>query len=124
MHQQLTLVVALVTVALTIVLYVTIPKGLLPEQDTGLIIGVVQADQDIAFSQMEQRTRAVADALRKDPAVTGVSAFIGAGTINPTLNHGQLSIVLKPRNQREGLNTIRPRLQPAPQPASQASSSI
>ncbi len=113
MHQQLTLVVALVTVALTIVLYVTIPKGLLPEQDTGLIIGVVQADQDIAFSQMEQRTRAVADALRKDPAVTGVSAFIGAGTINPTLNHGQLSIVLKPRNQREGLNTIRPRLQRA-----------
>ncbi|MRU29820.1 hypothetical protein FGW84_00520, partial [Xylella fastidiosa subsp. multiplex] len=76
-------------------------------------IGVVPAVQDIAFSKMEKRTRDVAHALRKDPAVTGVSAFIGAGTINPPLNHGQLSIVLKPRNQRERLNTIRPRLQRA-----------
>lgn len=113
MHQPLTLAVALGTVTLTILLYVTIPKGLLPEQDTGLIIGVVQADQNVAFPQMEQRTLAVAEALRKDPAVTGVAAFIGAGTINPTLNHGQLSIVLKPRNQREGLNTLQPRLQRA-----------
>ncbi|NEL42736.1 MAG: hypothetical protein G3W69_33535, partial [Xanthomonas perforans] len=81
----------------TVVLYVAIPKGLLPEQDTGLITGVVQADQNVAFPQMEERTQAVAAALKKDPAVTGVAAFIGAGTMNPTLNQGQLSIVLKTR---------------------------
>ncbi|HHW4682201.1 MAG TPA: efflux RND transporter permease subunit, partial [Xylella sp.] len=111
MHQPLTLAVAVGTVALTILLYVTIPKGLLPEQDTGLIIGVVQADQNVAFPQMEQRMLAGAEALRKDPAVTGIAAFIGAGTINSTLNHGQLSIVLKPHNQRDGLKIILPRLQ-------------
>ncbi|WP_042816925.1 efflux RND transporter permease subunit, partial [Xanthomonas citri] len=112
-HQPLTLAVAIGAVALTVVLYVAIPKGLLPEQDTGLITGVVQADQNVAFPQMEQRTQAVAAALRKDPAVTGVAAFIGAGTMNPTLNQGQLSIVLKTRGDREGLDEVLPRLQNA-----------
>jgi len=112
-RQALTLGVAIGAVALTVILYVVIPKGLLPEQDTGLITGVVQADQNVAFPQMEQRTQAVAEALRKDPAVTGVAAFIGAGTMNPTLNQGQLSIVLKERSQREGLADILPRLQKA-----------
>ncbi len=112
-HQPLTLAVAIGAVALTVVLYVAIPKGLLPEQDTGLITGVVQADQNVAFPQMEQRTQAVAAALRKDPAVTGVAAFIGAGTMNPTLNQGQLSIVLKTRGEREGLDEVLPRLQKA-----------
>ncbi|TWR41863.1 MMPL family transporter [Xanthomonas vasicola] len=112
-HQPLTLAVAIGAVALTVVLYVTIPKGLLPEQDTGLITGVVQADQNVAFPQMEQRTQAVAAALQKDPAVTGVAAFIGAGTMNPTLNQGQLSIVLKTRSDREGLDEVLPRLQKA-----------
>jgi len=96
-----------------VVLYIVIPKGLLPEQDTGLITGVVQADQNIAFPQMEQRTKAVAEALRSDPAVTGVAAFIGAGSMNPTLNQGQLSIVLKERGDRDGLEDILPRLQKA-----------
>ncbi|WP_040148687.1 hypothetical protein, partial [Xanthomonas citri] len=57
--------------------------------------------------------QAVAAALRKDPAVTGVAAFIGAGTMNPTLNQGQLSIVLKTRGDREGLDEVLPRLQNA-----------
>ena len=112
-RQRLTLGVAVGAVALTVILYLVIPKGLLPEQDTGLITGVVQADQNVAFPQMEQRTQAVAEALRRDPAVTGVAAFIGAGTMNPTLNQGQLSIVLKERSQREGLDDILPRLQKA-----------
>ena len=112
-HQPLTLAVAAGALVLTVVLYMVIPKGLLPEQDTGLITGVVQADQNIAFPQMEQRTKAVAEALRKDPAVTGVSAFIGAGSMNPTLNQGQLSIVLKERGDRDGLDEILPRLQKA-----------
>ncbi|QQP97141.1 efflux RND transporter permease subunit [Lysobacter enzymogenes] len=112
-RQALTLAVAAAAVALTVVLYIAIPKGLLPEQDTGLITGVVQADQSVAFPQMQQRTLAVAEALRHDPAVTGVSAFIGAGSMNPTLNQGQLSIVLKTRGDRDGLDEILPRLQKA-----------
>ncbi|UKE51269.1 efflux RND transporter permease subunit [Xanthomonas translucens] len=112
-HQPLTLAIALATMVLTVVLYVVIPKGLLPEQDTGLITGVVQADQNVAFPQMQQRTEAVAAALRKDPAVTGVAAFIGAGSMNPTLNQGQLSIVLKARADRDGLDAVLPRLQKA-----------
>ena len=110
-HQRITMLVALVAVIVTVLLYVAIPKGLLPEQDTGLITGVVQADDNIAFPAMEQRTKAVAEALRKDPAVAGVAAFIGAGTINPTLNQGQLSIVLKDRGDRDGLENLLPRLQ-------------
>ncbi|WP_426701250.1 efflux RND transporter permease subunit [Rhodanobacter sp. Col0626] len=112
-HRQLTMVVAAAAVVLTVFLYIVIPKGLLPEQDTGLITGVVQADDNVAFPQMEIRTQAVADALRKDPAVAGVAAFIGAGTINPTLNQGQLSIVLKDRGDRDGLDALLPRLQNA-----------
>ncbi|HTM28225.1 MAG TPA: efflux RND transporter permease subunit, partial [Rhodanobacter sp.] len=110
-HQRLTMLVAGAAVVLTVFLYIVIPKGLLPEQDTGLITGVVQADDNIAFPQMEDRTKAVAAALQKDPAVAGVAAFIGAGTINPTLNQGQLSIVLKDRGDRDGLDTLLPRLQ-------------
>ncbi|MGN2246628.1 efflux RND transporter permease subunit [Frateuria sp. GZRR35] len=110
-HRRLTMIVAAATVVLTIILYVVIPKGLLPEQDTGLVTGVVQADENVAFPQMEQRTKAVAEALRADPAVSGVAAFIGAGTINPTLNQGQLSIVLKDRGDRGGLEEVMPRLQ-------------
>ncbi|MFI4969580.1 MAG: efflux RND transporter permease subunit [Lysobacterales bacterium] len=112
-HQRLTMLVASISVVVTVLLYIAIPKGLLPEQDTGLVTGVVQADDNIAFPAMEERTKAVADALHKDPAVAGVAAFIGAGSINPTLNQGQLSIVLKDRGAREGLDRVLPRLQQA-----------
>ncbi|GLQ89508.1 efflux RND transporter permease subunit [Dyella flagellata] len=105
-HQRLMIVVAFTAVVVTVFLYVVIPKGLLPEQDTGLITGVVQADQNVAFPQMEQRTKAVADALKSNPNVAGVAAFIGAGTINPTLNQGQLSIVLKDRSKRANLEDV------------------
>ena len=112
-HPRATLGVAGGAVALTVLLYVAIPKGLLPDQDTGLVTAVVQADHTVAFEQMQQRTIAVAQALRKDPAVTGVAAFIGAGTLNPTLNQAQLSIVLADRGQRENVAKILPRLQEA-----------
>ncbi|WP_201313528.1 efflux RND transporter permease subunit [Dyella sp. EPa41] len=110
-HQRFTMLVAGATVVVTVFLYIIIPKGLLPEQDTGLITGVVAADQNVAFPQMEQRTKAVAEALQRDKAVTGVAAFIGAGSINPTLNQGQLSIVLKDRGDRDGLDEVVKRLQ-------------
>jgi multidrug efflux pump len=112
-HQRLMIFVALVTIVVTVFLYIVIPKGLLPEQDTGMITGVVQADQNVAFPQMEQRTKAVADALQKDPNVAGVAAFIGAGSINPTLNQGQLSIVLKDRSKRGSLDEVVASLQNA-----------
>jgi multidrug efflux pump len=112
-HRPLTMAIATASVVLTVFLYVAIPKGLLPEQDTGLITGVVQAGDNIAFEAMEARTREVADALRADPAVAGVAAFIGAGEINPTLSRGQVSIVLKDRAVRDGLDEVLPRLQAA-----------
>lgn len=112
-HPRITLGVAGGAVALTVLLYVAIPKGLLPDQDTGLVTAVVQADHTVAFEQMQQRTIAVAEALRADPAVTGVAAFIGAGTLNPTLNQAQLSIVLADRSERDNVAKILPRLQQA-----------
>jgi multidrug efflux pump len=110
-HRRLTMLVLAATVGLTVLLFMAMPKGLLPEQDTGMITGVVQADETIAFEAMFERTRRVADLLRADPAVSGVAAFIGAGSINPTLNQGQLSIVLKARSERDGLKELLPRLQ-------------
>ncbi|MES2405159.1 MAG: efflux RND transporter permease subunit [Pseudomonadota bacterium] len=105
-HRRTTMLVAAASVAVTVLLYAVIPKDLLPEQDTGLITGVVQADNDIAFPAMSRSTQAVTAALRKDPAIAGVAAFIGAGSINPTLNQGQVSIVLKPRGQRGSLDAV------------------
>ena len=99
-RQPLTLTVAILTLVTTVVLYVIIPKGLLPEQDTGLIIGVTDAAQNISFRAMTAHQRAIADVVLKDPDVASVTSFVGAGTINPTLNTGRLSINLKPRDQR------------------------
>ncbi len=112
-RRQLIILLATLSVIATILLYIAIPKGLLPEQDTGLITGVVQADDNIAFPAMENLTEQVAAQLRADPAVAGVAAFVGAGSINPTLSQGQLSIVLKDRGQRGSLDDILPRLQRA-----------
>ncbi|QQP97153.1 efflux RND transporter permease subunit [Lysobacter enzymogenes] len=112
-RQRLMLLVASASVALTVVLYVAIPKGLLPEQDTGLIVGVIQADQNVAFEQMQQRTQAVAAILQKQAGVAGVAAFIGTGPVNPSLNQAQLSIVLAERGQRDGLERLLPRLRQA-----------
>ncbi|HEX7340780.1 MAG TPA: efflux RND transporter permease subunit [Rhodanobacteraceae bacterium] len=105
-HRLFTIGVAGLALVVTVWLYIIIPKGLLPEQDTGLITGVVQADDNIAFPAMEQRVKAVAAAIRKDPNVAGVASFIGAGSINPTLNQGQISIVLKTRSQRGDLDQV------------------
>lgn len=100
-HQFGTLLVALGTLIATIVLYITVPKGLLPQQDTGLIIGVTDAAQDISFPAMMGLQRNVTDEIAKDPDVVRVAAFVGAGTVNSTPNTGRLYIVLKPRDQRK-----------------------
>jgi hydrophobe/amphiphile efflux-1 (HAE1) family protein len=100
-HQRLTLGVAIVTFVTTIVLYVVIPKGLLPEQDTGLLMGVTDAAQNISFPAMVARQRAIADRVLADPDVANVTSFVGGGTVNPTINAGRLVINLKPRDDRE-----------------------
>jgi len=92
--------VAIVTLACTIVLYIIIPKGLLPQQDTGLIIGVTDAAQNISFRAMAERQRHMVDIVLQDPDVASVTSFVGTGTINATLNTGRLSINLQPRDRR------------------------
>ena len=96
-HQKATLLVAAATLLATAVLYVYVPKGLLPQQDTGLLIGVTDAAQDISFEAMLTLQRAVTDAVRQDPDVERVAAFVGAGTVNATPNTGRIYVVLKPR---------------------------
>ncbi len=113
-RQFATLMVATATLALTIFLYIVIPKGLIPQQDTGVITGVTEADQSISFTAMVARSHALADVVSKDPDVQSVSAFVGAGTVNATLNTGRLSIVLKSRDQRHSsAQEIIDRLKPA-----------
>jgi hydrophobe/amphiphile efflux-1 (HAE1) family protein len=113
-RQKTTLYVAAATLVATILLYIVIPKGLLPQQDTGLIIGVTDAAQNISFKAMVARQRLVSDAVRKDPDVQSVGAFVGAGTVNPTVNNGRLYIVLKPREKRSaGVDEIMQRLRKA-----------
>src|SRR2546426_4878381 len=99
-HQRFTLAVAAATLVATVLLYVFVPKGLLPQQDTGLIIGVTDAAQSISFKAMVERQREIADIARRDPDVQSVASFVGAGTVNATVNSGRLYINLKPHNQR------------------------
>ena len=100
-HQAFTLGVAIVTLVATIWLYVIVPKGLLPSQDTGMIIGVTDAAQSISFKDMVTRQRAIAEIVQRDPDVVSVASFVGAGSVNPTVNSGRLYINLKPRDSRQ-----------------------
>jgi len=100
-HQRLTLAVAAATLVGTVLLYVFVPKGLLPQQDTGLIVGVTDAAQTISFKAMVERQHEIADIVRRDPDVTSVASFVGAGTVNATVNSGRLYINLKPRDERQ-----------------------
>jgi len=100
-RQLATLMVAIATLVVTIGLYIYIPKGLLPLQDTGLIVGVTDAPQSISFKAMVERQRVVAEIVQKDQDVVSVASFVGAGTVNPTVNTGRLYLNLKPRDQRK-----------------------
>jgi multidrug efflux pump len=99
-YQGITLLIALGTLVLTIVLYIVIPKGFFPVQDTGVIQGISQAPQDISFQAMAVNQQQLVNEILQDPAVESVSSFIGADGINTTLNSGRISINLKPLNQR------------------------
>jgi hydrophobe/amphiphile efflux-1 (HAE1) family protein len=95
-----TLMVFVATVTLTIVLYVMIPKGFFPNQDTGIMIGVTDAAQDSSFDRMVGLQKQVADVVRRDPAVADVVSAVGAGAAGQTANNGRMYITLKPWDQR------------------------
>ena len=99
-HQPLTLLVAVGTIVLTVVLYIVMPKGFFPVQDTGLIQAVTEAPQSVSFDAMSERQRALADAILNDPDVESLTSFIGVDGTNPTLNSGRMLINLKPRDAR------------------------
>ena len=99
--QVLTLFVALATLLLTVFLYIIIPKGFFPVQDTGVIQAISQAPQSIGSKRMSAKQQEVANIILTDPAVESLSSFIGADGTNTTLNSGRLSINLKPLNQRD-----------------------
>jgi multidrug efflux pump len=99
-YQTTTLLVALGTLVLTVFLYIVIPKGFFPVQDTGVIQGISQAPQSISFSAMAQKQQDLAAIILNDPAVESLSSFIGADGTNTTLNSGRMGINLKPINQR------------------------
>src|SRR5205085_12377654 len=88
------------TLVATLVLYVVAPKGFLPLQDTASITAVTEAGPDVSFAEMQKRQGETADAIKKDPDVTGVVSVIGAGSVNPTTNVGRLVMTLKPRGER------------------------
>jgi multidrug efflux pump len=99
-RQFATLIVTLITLAATVALYVVIPKGFLPLQDTGLITAVTEAGTDVSFPEMQNQQRKVESLIEDDPAVAGVVSIVGVSPDNPTPNAGKLAIALKPRDQR------------------------
>jgi multidrug efflux pump len=106
-HQPLTLMVALGTVALTAILYLVIPKGFFPSQDTGMIQGITVASQDVSFSEMAKRQQALVNLILKNPNVENVSSTIGIDGTNTSLNSGRIQIDLKSFDERsERASTI------------------
>ncbi|ELQ6108815.1 MdtB/MuxB family multidrug efflux RND transporter permease subunit [Cronobacter turicensis] len=113
-HPWLTLGVAFGTLALTVLLWVVIPKGFFPVQDNGIIQGTLQAPQSVSFASMAERQRAVADIILKDPAVESLTSFVGVDGTNPSLNSARLQINLKPLDDRDDrVQTVITRLQEA-----------
>jgi hydrophobe/amphiphile efflux-1 (HAE1) family protein len=109
-HQFSTLIVMFGTVALTGYLYVVIPKGFFPQQDTGLIVGLSEAAQDISFQAMAERQQALLNALVRDPAVASIGSAVGAGGGDFTVNNGRVFIQLKPADQRDPIDQVMARM--------------
>ncbi len=112
-HQKATLLVAVATLVFTVLLYIVIPKGFFPVQDTGLIVGISEAPQWSSFTAMADKQQALARVILKDPAVQSLSTFIGVDGTNTTLNSGRVLINLKPLSQRRiSASDVIRRLQP------------
>jgi multidrug efflux pump len=100
-HQPMTLLVTLATLVGTILLFIAVPKGFFPVQDTGVILGISEAPETVSFASMSQRQQALAKVILGDPAVQSVSSFIGIDGINTTMNSGRIQINLKPLEDRD-----------------------
>jgi multidrug efflux pump len=112
-HQTTTLLVTVGTLALTLFLYVVVPKGFFPVQDTGVILGISEGQQNTSFTALERSQQALAAVILKDPDVASLSSFIGIDGTNSTPNSGRIQINLNPRDERKSTATeIIRRLQP------------
>jgi multidrug efflux pump len=110
-HQGLTMLVFLATLAATVFLYIQVPKGFFPIQDTGVILGITQSDQDTSFARMKDKQAELNAVLCADPAVESIASFIGIDSINLTLNSGRIQINLKPHHDRhESIQKVMARL--------------
>jgi multidrug efflux pump len=112
-RERSTLFVAVGTLVVAVLLYIVVPKGFFPQQDTGVLQAVTEAPQNISFRAMNERQRALGDILLKDPAVESLSAFTGIDGTNATVNSGRMLINLKPKHEREPLAEVMRRLQDA-----------
>lgn len=110
-HQGATLLVALATLALTVLLYVFIPKGFFPQQDTGALEVMTQAPQQVSYQAMSGMQQALAARIADDPAIESIASFVGVDGRNPTLNSARLQITLKPKSERADIDTVIKRLQ-------------
>jgi multidrug efflux pump len=116
-HQPITLLIALATFALTAMLYIMIPKGFFPLQDTGVIQAISEAPQSVSYAAMAERQQQLASVILKDPDVVSLSSFIGVDGTNNTLNSGRILINLKPYDQRKSdIATVMRRIQNATAP--------
>src|SRR5260221_5083728 len=118
-HRLITLGITVGTIVLTGYLYVVIPKGFFPQQDTGFIVAVSESSQDISFAAMLERQSQLVDILMKDSGIDGVISAVGAGGVNSTVNNGRMFINLKPRDQRDAsasqiIDRLRPKLAQVP----------
>jgi multidrug efflux pump len=110
-HRRTTLFVAVGTVAVTVLLYIVVPKGFFPLQDTGVLQGMTEGPQTASFAEMSRRQHELAELLLSDPAVESVAAFVGIDGNNATLNSGRLQVGLKPKAERGALTPVIDRLQ-------------
>jgi hydrophobic/amphiphilic exporter-1 (mainly G- bacteria), HAE1 family len=109
-RKRLMLMVTLATLGGTVYLYMIVPKGFFPQEDTGFLIGVTEAATDTSFDAMRERQQALVDVLKSDPAIEYINSTVGAGGPNTTTNYGRLFIALKPKKERDNLTTIVGRL--------------
>jgi multidrug efflux pump len=112
-HPTFVLIVGGLTLVGTLGLYVVVPKGFLPRQDTGVVLAVTEAAQSASIAKLVALQTQMAEIVRRDPAVTGVVSFAGAGTINTTPNTGRLTIALKPVGQRDPMDVVLARMRRA-----------
>ena len=112
-HKALMLVVTLATLGGTVYLYMIVPKGFFPQEDTGFLIGITEAATDTSFEAMKARQQALVEVLKSDPAIDYINSTVGSGGPNSTANYGRLFIALKPqKDARQGRHVVIGRLRP------------